>query len=152
MRNAAGPRGAYFPPRRRCQTTCSRNGAPWKASRSTIRSTGMPHDRFFKLASAVASTRTSALSQRIVCRGMCMCLSVRLISQGSDNSFPVARYLDQPRASTAASYNADLPIDQLDKSKRDIRAIPPAQRSMTQAYYMVWTWATEAVKKQEGRK
>ncbi|CAE7566035.1 unnamed protein product [Symbiodinium sp. CCMP2592] len=76
-------------------------------------------------------------------------LSVRLISQGVRQFIP--RIVDQPRASTAASYNPDLPVHELNESVKEVKQISPAHRSMSQAYFMVWCWASEAVKGKRAR-
>ena len=58
----------------------------------------------------------------------------------------------QLRASTSASYNPDLAADSLDETKKTIGSMTARHRSQLQAWYMCFTWASDAAQQSKKRK
>ena len=55
------------------------------------------------------------------------------------------------RGSCSASYNAELPKEQVDLALVEPKSVAPDKRSQSQAYYIVWKWASEAMKDKRRR-
>ncbi|CAE6956521.1 unnamed protein product [Symbiodinium sp. CCMP2592] len=55
------------------------------------------------------------------------------------------------KGSCSASYNDELPKEEVDLAKVETKSLAPEKRSQSQAYYMTWTWANEAMKDKRRR-
>ena len=60
-------------------------------------------------------------------------------------------YKQNPRNSCAASFNPELPPQGYDARKKTLKGIAPQKRNRDQAYWIVYSWLTNAIASQRGR-